>query len=96
MESITKELTEVRYSAAAVKTLNFHIKPHSSCFTVHWHDRLEIVRVKSGSMTVVFGGSSVCLKQGEMSVFLPRTAHKGYTTDSFVEYDVIMFDIRSF
>ncbi|MBO5006911.1 MAG: helix-turn-helix domain-containing protein [Clostridia bacterium] len=96
MESITKELTKVKYSAAAVKTLHFYIEPNSSCFRMHWHDQLEIIRVKRGSMTVLFGGSSDCLKQGEMSVFLPRTVHKGYTTDSFVEYDVIMFDVRSF
>ena len=96
MRSIEKELAAVKYSAAAVKILHFRMEPRSSCFTLHWHDRLEIIRIKKGNMTVEYCGNHVFLKQDEMIFFSPRMAHKGYTTDSYVEYDVLMFDIRSF
>lgn len=96
MKNIIKELSTVKYSAAGVKILYFRVETHSPCFTLHWHDRLEIVRIKKGNMTVEYCGNSVLLKQDEMIVFSPRMAHKGYTTDSYVEYDVLMFDIRSF
>ena len=96
MKNITKELTTVKYSAAAVKTLHFCVEPNASCFTLHWHDRLEIIRIKKGNMTVEYCGSHICLKQDEMIVFSPRTAHKGYTSNSYVEYDVLMFDVKSF
>ena len=96
MKSIIKELTTVAYSAAAVKVLHYSIKPHSQCVTLHWHDRMEIIRIQKGCMTVGYGGDTVVLKAGEIMIFSPRIAHEGYTTDSYVEYDVLMFDIRSF
>ncbi len=96
MKSITKELATVKYSAAAVKILHFCVENHSPCFTLHWHDRVEIIRIKKGNMTVEYCGNTILLKKDEMIVFSPRMAHKGYTTDSYVEYDVLMFDIRSF
>lgn len=96
MRNIRKELTAVKYSAAAVKVLHFRVEPHASCFTLHWHDRMEIIRIKKGNMTVEYCGNRIPLKQDEMIVFLPRTAHKGYTTDAFVEYDVLMLDVRFF
>ncbi len=96
MKNIAKELVTVKYSAAAVKILHFQMTTHTTCFTLHWHDRMEIIRVKKGNMTVEYGGNPVLLSEGEMIVFSPRMAHKGYTTDSSVEYDVLMLDIRSF
>ncbi len=96
MMNVKKELAKVEYSAAAVKTLHFGVEKDTVCFALHWHDRVEIIRVKKGSMVVEYGGEQVILKQDEMIVFLPRMAHKGYTTDSYVEYDVLMFDIKSF
>lgn len=92
----TKEIKTVTFSSAAVKVLHFNSAPNNTCFALHWHDRVEIIRVKKGYMTVEYCGNPILLKKDEMIVFSPRMAHKGYTTDSFVEYDVLMFDIRSF
>lgn len=96
MNNLRKELATIQYSAAAVKVLHYRVEPHGSCFKLHWHDRMEIIRIRKGNITVEYGGNSISLKQDEMIVFLPRTAHKGYTTDSFVEYDVLMLDVRHF
>lgn len=96
MTNAKKELTKVEYSAAAVKTLHFCVENRTLCFALHWHDRIEVIRIKKGNMVAEYGGEQVVLRQDEMIVFLPKMAHKGYTTDSCVEYDVLMFDIKSF
>ena len=96
MNQATKELTHVEYSQAAVKVLRIEMPPHSVCFSLHWHDRIEIIKIKKGQMTVEAYGSTILLKEGDVTVFSPKTAHKGYTAEVGVEYDVLMFDIRSF
>ncbi|MBP3436041.1 MAG: helix-turn-helix transcriptional regulator [Clostridia bacterium] len=96
MKNATRELAKVEYTAAAVKVLNFCVKPGTLCFTLHWHDRVEVIRIKKGNMAVEYGGNTVLLHEGELMIFSPRMAHKGYTQDSPVEYDVLMFDVRSF
>ena len=96
MNKASKEITPVEYSTAAVKILHFKIKPHTTCFQLHWHDRVEIIRVKKGQMVLQCYNNTVKLKEGEMILFTPKTAHGGYTDDEEVEYDVLMFDLKMF
>jgi len=96
MNQPTKELTHVEYSEAAVKVLRIKMKAHSACFNLHWHDRVEFIKIKKGCMMVEAYGSTFLLKEGDVALFSPKTAHKGYTDACEVEYDVLMFDIRSF
>lgn len=96
MKLATRELNTVVYSAAAVKVLKLKVNPNSLCFTLHWHDRVEIIRIKKGSMIIEYSGNNFLLKENEMMVFSPRMAHKGFTENCSVEYDVLMFDLRSF
>lgn len=90
------ELSPVHYNAAAVKSLFFRIAPHSRCFRLHWHDRVELLRVKTGRLLVECNNSTALLSAGKLMLIPPKALHKGYTTDSAVEYDVLMFDVRSF
>ncbi|MBE6749684.1 MAG: helix-turn-helix domain-containing protein [Ruminococcaceae bacterium] len=96
MSKAIKELQAVDYSAAAIKVKKFYCEPQTLCFRLHWHDRIEIIRVKSGKMTIELGEDTFTICQNQMIIFPPRMAHKGYTTDTVVDYDVLMFDIRSF
>lgn len=96
MNKAVNETTPVEYSAAAVKTLHFRRNARSVCFNLHWHDRIEIIRVKEGTLWVECYKNTICLQAGEMIFFTPRTAHKGFTRDTAVDYDVLMFDIRNF
>lgn len=96
MNKASKEITPVEYSTAAVKILHFKIKPHTTCFQLHWHDRVEIIRVKKGQMVLQCYNNTVKLKEGEMILFTPKIAHGGYTDDEEVEYDVLMFDLKMF
>ena len=96
MKSFAKELTPVFYSAAAIKVLHFSQGRNAFCFGMHWHERLEIIRVRNGKINIDFGSKKAMLNKDEIAVFQPGTAHGGYTSDSYVDYDVLMFDVRSF
>ena len=47
-------------------------------------------------MYIEHGTNPTTLSAGELMIISPKVMHKGYTLDSDVEYDVLMFDIRSF
>lgn len=91
-----KELTPVRYSATAINARHAYIEPNSQCFRLHWHDRLEFIRIRHGQLHMVYGSSTRTLSQGDLFFLTPQIPHRAYTTDSMVEYDVLMFDVRSF
>lgn len=91
-----QELTPITYSPAAIKVLPYFVPAHKDCFRIHWHDRMEFLRMRQGSMYVVHGANVTELHEGEMIILPPKIPHTAYTTDSDVNYDVLMFDIRSF
>lgn len=96
MEQYNKELTPVHYNDAALISLHMSISQNTTCFRMHWHERLEIIRICKGEMYVQSGNQTLKLCTGDLTVFSPRIAHKGYTLEHSVEYDVLMFDVRSF
>ena len=91
-----QELTPVTYSPAAIKVLHFSIPKYEDCFRIHWHDRMEFLRVKRGMMYVVHGANITEVHENEILILPPKTPHRAYTTDSGIDYDVLMFDVRSF
>lgn len=95
MPNFKKELTPVSYSAAAINVRHFITPTGKDCFRTHWHDRMELVRVIRGEMNVVCGANSMQLYPGDMAIFSPKMPHRGYAKQE-VEYDVLMFDVRSF
>ena len=91
-----KELTPIAYSSAAIKVLHFKRPAHNSCFRFHWHDRIELIRVKKGDMCITHGTHTSMLHPGDLIFIPPRTPHRGFTSTNAVQYDVLMFDVRSF
>lgn len=96
MNRYNKELDPVSYNTASIRILKFQWQEYQTCFSLHWHERLEIVRVREGEMYVGHGKNTISLHSGDLFLILPRMPHQGYTLDSSVQYDVLMFDIRSF
>lgn len=90
------ERSLIEYSAAATKVLHFSILPNNTCFRLHWHDRIEILRIKSGAMHLEYNTRHLSLSAGELAIITPKVLHKGYTLKEAVEYDVLMFDVRNF
>lgn len=95
MQFAVKEQKPVIYNAGATKLLQFHFESGSLCFSMHWHERLEILRVKTGEIEYALGSQKGVLKEGQALIIPPRIAHYG-RAKSDVIYDVLMFDLRSF
>ena len=91
-----KELTPVTYSPAALKVLHYEVEANAICFRMHWHDRMELIRVHEGQVYISHGTTVTKLQPGEMMILPPKTPHRGHTQQSAVKYDVLMFDVRSF
>ena len=96
MQIFKKELTPVNYNKAAIKTLHFRRAKNGICFRLHWHDRVELLRMHEGEMYVGYGKNMTRIRAGELTIIPPKTPHTAYTTENIADYDVIMFDIRSF
>lgn len=71
MHKTKKELTPVVYNAAAIKVLHFRVPPHKGCFRTHWHDRLELLRIRRGSMFVGHGSGKALVGADTLVLFPP-------------------------
>lgn len=89
-----QEPTPVQYSAAGIK--KHHYFRYKNGVRLHWHDRMELIRLHSGQMQVGYGENTAMLHPGEIYIVPPRTPHAVKLTSGTVEYDVLMFDVRWF
>lgn len=89
------ERAPVAYGPSAVKVLFFENKEKNHSFRMHWHERLEILRVYQGEMTVNLGTKSVLIKKDEMVIIPPRTTHAAEMVVN-TRYCAVMFDLRTF
>ena len=96
MPRYDKETTPVVYSAAAIKAVSFAREAGNECIRMHWHDRMEILRVRKGSMAVGCATQKGRVAAGELLIVPPKVPHWAVAEEQGVEYDVVMFDIRSF
>lgn len=92
-----KELTPVLYGDSAVKIiLHSFIEPHRFGFTTHWHDRMELLLIHSGSLTVNCGGVVLEAEENDVVIFPPVMPHSGVAGDKGVSYTAVMFDVSKF
>lgn len=96
MNNYRKELTPVIYDPSAIKVLHFNIAPGKGCFRTHWHDRMEILRIRQGEMFAGFDTNLHKICKDELMIIPPHMPHKGFSGDTLLEYDVLMFDVRAF
>lgn len=89
-----KELTPVSYGELGYKILSFDFQNDQFCFTDHWHDRIEIIKINSGRMHFFRNDNQFLLNAGDVAIVCPKQLHRAYTTDCGVNYDVIMFDVK--
>ena len=90
------ELTPVQYSPSATKILRFKFPAGKKCFRPHWHDRKELLRVRSGNLRIEIGGETQTATEGGLIIIPPKVLHSATAVGGEVDYDVLMFDIRSF
>ena len=89
-----KEFTPVVYGETSVKTAHFKFDANASGFSQHWHDRIELHLVKSGTLELICNNEKIWIKKGEISIISPAFSHGGGSGDTGVEYYVLMFDIK--
>ncbi len=97
MRSFEKETAPVVYNSAGVKILKFSVgRSGAECFRMHWHERMELLRVHEGIMQIDFGSYKKEFPAGSLAIVHPNQPHKGVICRGPARYDVLMFDIRSF
>lgn len=96
MYQFDKEITPVLYGPSLVKIEHYRMEPESVCFRTHWHDRAELLYIRKGALWSGCEHEIQEVKAGEVLWIPPHMPHKGITKKEPVEYDVFMFDIRSF
>jgi AraC-like DNA-binding protein len=88
-----KELEAVHYGPYCARILLDSRKPPlKESVHIHWHDRMELLRIREGSMTMQIGLERVETKAGQLAVICPRQIHSGTAGSEGVVYDVIMFE----
>ena len=96
MKNYGKELTPVTYSPAAITGKEYAREAGFLCFRLHWHDRVEILRMRKGTLHITFDGNEAVLHSGDAAIFSPRMIHSGIAGEDGAAYDIVMFDIRNF
>lgn len=92
-----KELLFAISNDSAVNVLDLQPRvPDSVCFTAHWHERMELNYVISGSMTARIGGREVVVCEGCVAIVPPGRLHWGKAGENGVVYRTIMFDVSEF
>jgi len=96
MKEYQEELTPVEYGPSAIKIYHHSARAKQPCLTIHWHDRMELIRLQEGEITVGYESTTAVLHPGEIYIVPPRTPHYGVAGSSGAAWDVVMFDVRSF
>ncbi len=91
-----REKTPVQYGNTAVKALRFSFSANRICVALHWHNRMEMVRVREGELYVGNPAFPTPLGVGQVYIVPPKTPHYIATNSCSAVYDVIMFDVRTF
>ena len=92
-----KELTPVLYGDSAVKILNeINMPANRLCFGMHWHERMELLLIYSGSICLHIGGKELNAKENSLVIIPPEKAHMGISGNEGVRYRTVMFDVSAF
>lgn len=88
-----KELTTIHYSAYSAKVIyHFKFAPNAMTFPLHWHDRIELLRILEGSLVLTCTDHHCTLHPGDVALISPKMLHSGTAGDEGVMYNVIMFN----
>ncbi len=92
-----RELRNPSYGRNAISIKHFVRPPNSHGIGLHWHERVEVLRVRSGSMTVTLrGNQDYLVEEGSMIFIAPMVLHESLNGPLGVDYDVVMFEASRF
>lgn len=96
LKNYKEELAPINYSPNAIKTASYSIKKGKNAIVMHWHDRMEVVYLKSGQLKIGYENNIQILHSNQFYIIPPRTPHSAICLSEIAYWDVLMFDIRSF
>ncbi len=88
-----KELTPIIYGESSIKHHRFSFGPNSQCTAPHWHERIELLYVRKGTMNITVGQRLCTVNSGGVAVAAPCELHGATSGIDGVLYDVFMFDV---
>lgn len=91
-----KELVPVLYGENGVKIATYAAAAHVMCFRVHWHDRIELLRILSGQLDIYLNDEHITVVPGQTVIIMPHMIHCGFAGEEGVSYDMIAFDLERF
>lgn len=92
-----EELTPVTYDDSGIQIIDTRrYLPKDPCFFMYWHDRMEILRVLSGTLQLSLPNDTITIHAGELAITNPRQPHAGVAGAEGVEFQTLMFDLSNF
>ncbi len=93
-----QELASPFVSGEFLNLLVFDRKPPDICiFTAHWHQRMEFLRIREGTLYLYMNESRMySLTPGSMAIICPNQVHRGISGDEHVTYDILALDLNPF
>lgn len=91
-----KELTPVIYGENGIKYI-LHDRKQNIYFNMHWHERMELLRVDSGQLELHLNNRCMILLPGQIAIICPYMLHAGFSIgEEPLTYHTIMFDLENF
>lgn len=91
-----QELVPVLYGESSVKILHFdHLNSGFECIKMHWHERMELLRVHRGLLKLTIDENYIEATAGDFIIINPFQSHFAVTGEHGAKYDVIMFDLSN-
>ena len=92
-----KELTPVLYDSSGVKILHFNDWDSNILLcNMHWHERVELMLVTSGTLHFRLNSFETVLKAGQLAIVPPHAQHYALTGQGGCSLKTLMFDVETF
>lgn len=96
MSDALKELTPVMYGENGIKVDYYSHTANRMCFHAHWHDRIELLFIMSGSIDLHIDNEHFTALPGQAVIIMPSMVHCGFSGDYGTDYYAIAIDIGKF
>ena len=87
-----EEKDVIDYAGLPVKCLLYCCERGEQPFPLHWHRRMELLHIYSGSLQLTMGGQTLVAEAGDTVCIHPRCPHVAIAGPHGVRYRVIMFE----
>lgn len=92
-----KELTPVLYNSSGLKTIKLeNLPPNFIVCHMHWHERMELLLVTSGSLFFRLKNYETILTENQLAIIPPGQLHCGTASEMGISFETIMFDVNAF